>query len=285
MLLAKGAEQTKDLDFTTGYCTCPCHEHGDGRPDSHSDGVETAEISQGPRRSSTVDTTICRRITSPTHNLTPIRSSSHSDEEAIMHSDMAQGLGLHPVETSSTSPGNRPEVARILSNIAHKLGTASPDRFNDYEFKHGPATAFPQIPGEENRNPHLIQIEKQWGVNPEGDDALTPRGRRSRANSFNGSISGSAGISRSNSPQPPRSRPRASSLLGIPLTESPKASSESAFPPRSSAELEKTKTHGTFVTLHSAEGSPAIVLSSEDEPAEASGPGAVSSLPRDQRPP
>ncbi|KAL2257702.1 hypothetical protein VTK26DRAFT_9282 [Humicola hyalothermophila] len=283
MLLEKGSTQTETFDFASGCCTCPCHEAANLRPGSQSDVAETV------RRSSTVDAALCRRVTSPTHNiLTPIHSSSHSDEEAIMHSDTSQGLGLHTVETTSTHQGNRPEVARILSNIAHKLGTASPDRFDDYEFKHGPATAFPQIPGEGNRNPNLIQIEKQWGVpNPDADDALTPRGRRSRANSFNGSISGSVGISRSNSPQPPlKSKPGpATSLLGLPLSDSPKSSSESAFPPRrqpaeqpepeksetEKPESEKPKPRATVVTLHSGEGSPAIVLSVEDVPAQAEG--------------
>ena len=244
------------------------------------------------------------------------------------------------VETDSTSAGKRPEVARILSNIAEKLGTASPDRYNDYEFKHGKATGFPEIPGEENRNRLLLQIKEQWGQSDlDGDDAPTPRGR-SRANSFNGEVSRTprtrsraqsfnGSPSRSHSPQPPHT-PTNTSFLGLPMTESPKTSSESVFlarrpsaesdngKTRISAELdkgkapmtaeaekaktqtmvelektrtqttpesEKTKTRGTVVTLHSAEGSPAIVLSSEDEPEEHPGPDVASSSHVGQSPP
>ena len=281
----------KGADDHEGHCACPCHEHGSTSQDPRSDDEETEDMPQSQQPGTTpVTATICRRDTSPSRFLAPIRTITHPDE----HDSHATGLGLQMVETSSSSAGKRPEVARILSNIAEKFGTASPDRYNDYEFKHGKATGFPEIPGEENRNSKLIQIKEQWGQHdPDGDDALTPRGR-SRANSFNGDDAliprgrsrahSFSSISRSHSPQPPKT-PTGTSFLGLPMTESPKASSESVFPVQPSAELEKPNSPTIVVTLHSAAGSPDIVLSSDDEPNHASGSGAASSPPADKTAP
>lgn len=236
--------------------------------------------------------TVCRRDTSPQRGLAPVRTVTYPDE----HDIASNGLGLQMVETSSSSAGKRPEVARILSNIAEKFGTASLDRYDDSEFQRGKATGFPEIPGEENRNIKLSQIKEQWGhPDLDADDGPTPRGR-SRASSFNGedalalrarsranSFSGS--ISRSHSPQPPKT-PAGTSFLGLPMTESPKSSSETAFSARSLVEMEKPKPHATVVTLHSAVGSPDIVLSSEDAPNESREPSTAASLPAvDKTPP
>lgn len=302
MLLAEPSEgigDRKGSNGQTGHCTCSCHEHGSSRHDLQSDDDGSMEMAQSQPQGTT-PVPICRRDTSPDRSLTLIRSGTRPETGSAIQEDFAQGLGLQPIETNSTSAGKRPEVARILSNIAEKLGTASPDRYNDYEFKHSQAAGFPVIPGEENRNRLLLQIKEQWGQpDMDGDDAQTPRGR-SRANSFNGedaltprgrsrahSFNGSP--SRSSSPQPPKT-PARSSFLGLPMTESPKSSTDSVFPARPSAELEKMKTHTTVVTLHSAKGSlamgsPAIVLSSEEEPGEGSGSGAVSEVKAEQRPP
>ena len=95
----------------------------------------------------------------------------------------AGALGFHRRTTSGTSDaGNRRKVARALTSLSNVFGTASADRFDDSEFKRGPALDFPEIPGEQNRNRDLSQIREQYNIR--GDGVSTP-GRRSRASSCN----------------------------------------------------------------------------------------------------
>ncbi|KAK4234419.1 hypothetical protein C8A03DRAFT_18677 [Achaetomium macrosporum] len=286
MLLAESLETTgkgEIMASPTEPCNCACHEHGRNHPGSLSDHTETAEIPQPPERASTVDTNLYRRDTSQSHKLSPIRTDTQPDGD-----DHAHDLGIHRLDSGSSGTGNRREVvgSKALMKFATAFGTASPDRFYDREFREGKATGFPEIPGEGTRNPKLNQIKEQWGQpNLDGDDALTSRGRRSRANSFN-SVSRPSSIGpRAHSPQPPMTpQPTSTSFLGLPATSSPETISETAFPPRPSIELEKTKWQGTNVTLHDGPNSPAIVLSSEEEPSEPSDSGAATPPATEQLP-
>jgi hypothetical protein len=223
----------------------------------------------------------------------PIRTETYPDSE-----DAARWLGIHTIDSNSSTGGTRHEVTKALLNFAATFGTTSGNnRFDDHAFRQGKVTGFPEIPGEGNRNVMLNQIKQQWGEpSADIDDGLTPRGRRSRANSFNGSISRSNSIGpRARSPQPPQPPPQrsptagpsTSSMLGLPTTHSPESTSESIFPSRPSAELEKTKSQGTgtVITLHQGPNSPAIVLSSEDEPSETPESTGVVSPPLDRLPP
>lgn len=280
MLLARHldkAEQEETAPYASGPCHCLCHEHGSNRPDSLSDDPEMEEMTRPPLSAPAPDPDlrVSRRDTSPTHPLAPVRTDTYPDSE-----DAARGLGIHTIDSNSSVTGSRRDVTKALMKIATAFGTASADRFDDHQFRQGKATGFPEIPGEGNRNSKLSQIKQQWGE-PSDDieEGLTPRGRRSRANSFNGSIYRSPSIaSRAPSPQP-RARAQTTgpglSFLGLPTSHSPESTSESVFPARPSAELEQTKSQATVVTLHEGPNSPAIVLSSEDdvfeEPADISG--------------
>jgi hypothetical protein len=198
--------------------------------------------------------------------------------------DHGHGLGITRRDSSTSSTANQ---QKGWMRFATALGTASPSLYDDEDFRKGKATGFPEIPGEVTRNPNLNKIKEQWGQpNLDGEDGHTPRGRRSRANSFNSvSRPGSIGP-RAHSPQPPMTpQPTSTSFLGLPTTASPESTSETAFPPRPSTELEKTKSSGTVVTLHEGPNSPAIVLSSEEEPSEPSDSGAATPLASEQLPP
>ncbi|KAK3303649.1 uncharacterized protein B0T15DRAFT_486999 [Chaetomium strumarium] len=269
MLLAESLE-TADNEFEgivacpSRSCHCTCHERGSNHPGSLSDRVETAESTRSPQRTTTLDTMP--------------DTQSHGE-------DHGHGLGITRIDSGgSSSTGNQ---QKGWMRIATALGTASPGRYDDRDFREGKATGFPEIPGEVTRNPNLNKIKEQWGQpSLDGDDAHTIRGRRSRANSFN-SVSRPSSIGpRPRSPQPPITpQPPSASFLGLPTTTSPETSTETTFPSRPSTELEKTKSSGTVVTLHEGPNSPAIVLSSEEEPSEPSDPGAATPPATEQLPP
>ena len=107
--------------------------------------------------------------------------------------------GLAQVTTQSTfsrtaDSGNRRKVAKLLTTVADYVGTAGHGQFDISGFRRGEASAFPQIPVEEHRNPKLDQIKERYNMGDRDVDGnLTPvsSGRLSRANSFQGSpISG-----------------------------------------------------------------------------------------------
>lgn len=79
--------------------------------------------------------------------------------------------------------GNRRKVAKTLTKIGNYLGTAAHDQLES-EFKHGKALDFPEIPGEEHRNPALPQIRERYNpiVTPAVNDPP------SRAGSFINSV-------------------------------------------------------------------------------------------------
>ncbi|KAJ4305950.1 hypothetical protein N0V88_000740 [Collariella sp. IMI 366227] len=143
------------------------------------------------------------------------------------------------------------EVTKAFIKLANALGTASPDRFDDSEFRHGKVTSFPEVPGESHRNSKLSLIREQWGQQEGGLDVVDEAMR-------------GGGLE--------------SSILGVPTSASPESIAEPVFPnpvAKPSEELEKTRSQGTVVTLHEGVGSPAIVLSSEgEEPEEALSLGA-----------
>lgn len=259
-------EEEGSMHDDLSHCHCTCHGHGSIRPRSISDISEAAEP---PRPPSVVmaetDIRAVRRETEPAYMLSPTRTETYPDSE-----DAFRGLGIHTVDsnTNTSSIGNRSGVTNALMKFATSLGTTSSDRFDDHAFRQGKVTGFPEIPGELNRNSRLNQIKQQWGEpNTDIEDGLVPRGRRSRANSFNGSISRASSIGpRAHSPQPPPRSPTTcpgTSILGLPTTHSPESTSEPIFQSRASAEGENPKSQGTVVTLHEGPNSPAIVLSSD----------------------
>jgi hypothetical protein len=276
-------EEEGSMSDDLSHCHCTCHGHGSIRPHSISDVSETAETSRPPPvMMPEADVRAYGHETAAPYMLSPTRTETYPDSV-----DAMRGLGIHAVDTSSSSAGNGSGVTKALMKIATSLGTTSSDRFDDHAFRQGKVTGFPEIPGELNRNIRLNQIKQQWGEpNTDIEDGLIPRGRRSRANSFTGSISRANSIGpRARSPQPPPRSPTngpGTSILGLPTTHSPESTSEAIFPSRPSAEGDKPRSQGTVVTLHEGPNSPAIVLSSDDEPSDGPDPAAMMSAAVEQ---
>ncbi|KAK4147367.1 uncharacterized protein C8A04DRAFT_34090 [Dichotomopilus funicola] len=266
-------EEDKEEDKEESPCHCACHVHL--HPDSMSDNSDAPEMVRAPSVTLTdPDVQIHRQDTAATNPLSPIRTETFPDNESAI-----SGLGIHTMDSNASGRSQKRGGAREkLLKITASFGTPSRDRYNDSEFRSGKASGFPQIPGERIRNPGLREIEEIWGESPaELEDDHSPiNGRRSRANSFN-SISRASSIGpRAPSPAPPQRAstlgPVPCSVLGLPTTHSPESTNEPVFPTRPSDELEKARSHGTVVTLHEGPNSPAIILSSEDDPEESPTP-------------
>ncbi|RHZ73109.1 hypothetical protein CDV55_108034 [Aspergillus turcosus] len=112
-----------------------------------------------------------------------------------------------PLRRSATEDqGSRRKIARTLFAVSNWMSIAAHDRYQNSDFKSGPALRFPEIPGEENRNGDLNKIRKQYNRD-EFDTSGSPD-RLSRVPSFTGSIrsrrdfEGSPRISRTASPAP-----------------------------------------------------------------------------------
>ncbi|GFF28719.1 hypothetical protein IFM58399_02067 [Aspergillus lentulus] len=116
-----------------------------------------------------------------------------------------------PLKRSATEDqGSRRKIAHTLFAVSNWMSNAAHDRYQNSDFKSGPALRFPEIPGEENRNGELNKIRKQYNRGQNTDEFGTSGSpeRLSRVPSFTGSISsrrgldGSPPIGRSSSPAP-----------------------------------------------------------------------------------
>ncbi|KAI1764388.1 hypothetical protein GGR53DRAFT_322150 [Hypoxylon sp. FL1150] len=107
-------------------------------------------------------------------------------------SDSGRETSSERPSTRSRTPvadvGHRRKVAKALLSISDYLGTASQDRFDDSEFKHGKALDFPEIPAEEIRNPDLLHIREVYNQPHDAEDKNHPSKRPSRSGSFAGSV-------------------------------------------------------------------------------------------------
>ncbi|KAK1830901.1 hypothetical protein QBC39DRAFT_100959 [Podospora conica] len=187
-------------------------------------------------------------------------------------------LGLNR-RASGADAGNRRKVAQALTTLSNAFGTASSDRYNDSEFKQGPALDFPEIPGEPYRNRDLSQIREQY--NKRVDGISTP-GRRSRASSRNRSTasarrapltthnSGSFFLSPPTSARPPLQVATADPDHGIsPPTESRAATGADCLAVPSPAHLAPPPTSPTtpsppVVKIPGSPSSPRVVVSFDD---------------------
>ncbi|KAG2021441.1 hypothetical protein GB937_004778 [Aspergillus fischeri] len=111
-----------------------------------------------------------------------------------------------PLKRSATEDqGSRRKIARTLFAVSNWMSNAAHDRYQNSDFKSGPALRFPEIPGEENRNGELNKIRKQYNRGQNTDEFSTSGSpeRLSRVPSFRGSISSRGGLEGS----PPIGRP------------------------------------------------------------------------------
>ncbi|KAL1647045.1 hypothetical protein SLS58_002815 [Diplodia intermedia] len=104
--------------------------------------------------------------------------------------------------SQATVEGHRRKVTRALMALGNYFGTVDYSTFDDSEFRRGDASEYPQVPGEENRNPALPRIKLQYGSHQDGGGSVapTPREQRSRA----GSISSRLGAERGSATSPQR---------------------------------------------------------------------------------
>jgi len=86
-------------------------------------------------------------------------------------------------------------VAKALLAVARNLTTVPYDAPDLAEFKHGKASDYPEIPGEEIRNARLVQIREQYNRRRKSHEHLASvmRERGSRAGSFVGSTTSGFG--------------------------------------------------------------------------------------------
>lgn len=99
------------------------------------------------------------------------------------------GQGHQAKRFGTTDAGNRRKVAKALTAVGSYLGTAAQDRFDVSDFKRGKALDYPELPGEEHRNPDLPQIRREYNQYRDADGNATPEPRPpSRAGSFIGSV-------------------------------------------------------------------------------------------------
>ena len=64
--------------------------------------------------------------------------------------------------TVATLEGTRRSVANVLTKFANYVGTPQEKSYDDAGFRRGRARMYPSLPGEENRNPGLNQITREW---------------------------------------------------------------------------------------------------------------------------
>ncbi|GAB0138133.1 hypothetical protein EsDP_00006377 [Epichloe bromicola] len=132
-------------------------------------------------------------------------------------------------EVSHSEGGSRLKVAATLVAIGGALGSATHDSFDLSKFRDGAALDFPEIPGEKERNVNLAHVKEIYSKRLGEDGTPVVLASRSRASSFNDhrpsghaldNLRPSRGPSprpwqagsRSASPVPSSSRPRASTL-------------------------------------------------------------------------
>lgn len=114
------------------------------------------------------------------------------------HSQSGQsGLDTAPQHQQSwvvrPDAGYRKKVAETLLRINSHFETAAPDRFDD-SFKHGKALDFPEVPGEDYRNPALWQTRRQYNRNREAENEMLDLSRQiSQVGSFAGSVASGSG--------------------------------------------------------------------------------------------
>lgn len=103
----------------------------------------------------------------------------------------------HDEPPPTTDAGYRRKVAQTLIRFGNYLGNQTNDMFDESRFRTGRAQEFPQVPGEEHRNPELGRIQEQSRIIHE---------QRSRAGSF-----------RASDTSGPQVEPPSSPRLSLPL--------------------------------------------------------------------
>jgi hypothetical protein len=150
-----------------------------------------------------------------------------------------------PLRRAATEDqGSRRKIARSLFAVSNWMSIAAHDRYQNSDFKSGPALRFPEIPGEENRNGELNKIRKQYNRDQNLDEfsASGSPDRLSRVPSFTGSISSRRGFE--GSPATPRTASPAPGVGGRSQTSMSQVD-------RSSFDLQDPSSSGNATSNHS----------------------------------
>ncbi|GFG11435.1 hypothetical protein IFM61606_03194 [Aspergillus udagawae] len=150
-----------------------------------------------------------------------------------------------PLRRSATEDqGSRRKIARSLFALSNWMSIAAHDRYQNSDFKSGPALRFPEIPGEENRNGELNKIRKQYNRDQNLDEfsASGSPDRLSRVPSFTGSISSRRGFE--GSPATPRTASPAPGVGG-------RSQASMSQVDRSSFDLQNPSSSGNATSNHS----------------------------------
>ncbi|KAI0138131.1 hypothetical protein F4776DRAFT_79976 [Hypoxylon sp. NC0597] len=222
------AEEEANSKGTAHHCNCSHHHFGSERnlsprslPDLRSlRGPINAETAHGGTYGSPERVPMGSPLMRDGGNALLARSSHSVTAPNAAYVRSSSSISRRETSTDIASSANRPpmndvggrlKVARVLLTIGNYFGTAARDRFDDYDFTHGKAIDFPEIPAEEQRNPDLPQIREVYNQHREEDNLPSALSlRQSRSGSFNGSVAsrysveGSPTMSRAiSAPYPP----------------------------------------------------------------------------------
>lgn len=186
-------------DESVHHCDCPHHHDAE-----HQDDYQSNEGAARANNGDTLDGEPANDMNTPEMqeiSRAATASHSHSQITATLSATERHPTSLNISQSARTQTlsgqqqpddvGNRKKVASRLTKINHFFTNAGDDRANDAEFKQGKALDFPEIPGEQQRNPELIRIREQYNQPRDEDGNVTTglRRQRSRAASFSSNIS------------------------------------------------------------------------------------------------
>ncbi|KAL0253457.1 hypothetical protein SLS55_010436 [Diplodia seriata] len=110
-----------------------------------------------------------------------VRPPSRSVDVRPQSSDEPNGRRY---SQATTVEGHRRKVTRALMSLGNYFGTVDYSTFDDSEFRRGDASEYPQVPGEENRNPALPRIKLQYSSHQDGGGGSSVAPTPSRAASI-----------------------------------------------------------------------------------------------------
>ncbi|KAM0807066.1 hypothetical protein AB5N19_07405 [Seiridium cardinale] len=231
---------------------------------------------------------------SPARARSTHEGSSDSLPRVSLHEN---GTGLRSTisrRSNATDAGNRRKFAAALSKMGDYIGTPSRKRFDYSDFRQGPATDYPEIPGESNRNRALSKIRRDWptpSIREEHSRSGSPESRLDIEDGAPSQDRESPQSPQLPSIQWPTSPPRAARASTMPTNRTPTPTPVLNEPSSSSGDIRgrpsrrrdtlevPSPTHLTHmrnslsessvptVALPASDHSPAIVVSHEPDPA------------------
>ncbi|KAK9416912.1 hypothetical protein SUNI508_09384 [Seiridium unicorne] len=230
---------------------------------------------------------------SPARARSTHEGSSDSLSRVSLHEN---GTGLRSTishRSNVTDAGNRRKFAAALSKMGDYIWTPSRKRFDYSDFRQGPATDYPEIPGESNRNRALSKIRRDWptpSIREEHSRSGSPESRLDIEDGAPSQERESFQSPQLPSIQWPTSPPRAARASTMPTNRTPTPTPLLNEPSSSSGDIRgrqsrrdtlevPSPTHLTHVrnslsessvptvALPASDHSPAIVVSQEPDPA------------------